>query len=327
MLRAMGLEGDPLYGAVRVSFDRYHSREDIDVAVDETFPLRYAWLTKGYRAVVEHARIFAEPDRAMVKLGVGRNMVSAILYWMQAARLIRYAEGESTPTDLGDAILGEQGDCFLEDEATLWVLHWLIASNARLATGFYWFFNTFALPRFREDDLRAGLSDFVARELRIERSASTLRSDTSTLLRMYAPGDATEPGRGEDHLDTPMGQLGLVEQTGRGREFLSTRAARPFLPPLALHLALAECFADAGDSRPAIPVRDLLYGRDTGPAPGAVFRLSEDGLMTALNRVMRIWPGCYDLRDTAGVHQLYRIGKLPSPDMMLRDYYQQEAAA
>jgi hypothetical protein len=293
----------------------------------ETFPLRYAWLTKGYRAVVEHARIFAEPDRAMVKLGVGRNMVSAILYWMQAARLIRYAEGESTPTDLGDAILGEQGDCFLEDEATLWVLHWLIASNARLATGFYWFFNTFALPRFREDDLRAGLSDFVARELRIERSASTLRSDTSTLLRMYAPGDATEPGRGEDHLDTPMGQLGLVEQTGRGREFLSTRAARPFLPPLALHLALAECFADAGDSRPAIPVRDLLYGRDTGPAPGAVFRLSEDGLMTALNRVMRIWPGCYDLRDTAGVHQLYRIGKLPSPDMMLRDYYQQEAAA
>ena len=49
--------------------------------------------------------------------------------------------------------------------------------------------------------------------------------------------------------------------------------------------------------------------------------------MTALNRVMRIWPGCYDLRDTAGVHQLYRIGKLPSPDMMLRDYYQQEAAA
>ena len=34
VLRAMGLEGDPLYGAVRVSLDRYHSREDIDLAVD-----------------------------------------------------------------------------------------------------------------------------------------------------------------------------------------------------------------------------------------------------------------------------------------------------
>ena len=293
----------------------------------ETFPLRYAWLTKGYRAIIAQPDIFAEPDRAMVRLGVGRNMVSAILYWLQAARLIGYADGKATPTDLGDAILGEQGDCFLEDEATLWVLHWLIASNARLATGFYWFFNAFGLPRFREDELRAALADFVARELRVERSASTLKSDTSTLLRMYAPGDPSEPGRGEDHLDTLMGQLRLVEQTGQGREFLSTRTARPFLPPVALHLALAECFADTSDSQAAIPVRDLLYGRDTGPAPGAVFRLSEDGLMAALSRVMRIWPGCYDLRDTAGVHQIYCVRAASSPEIILRDYYRQEAAA
>lgn len=34
VLRAMGVEGDPLYGAVRVSFDRYHTHEDIVVAVD-----------------------------------------------------------------------------------------------------------------------------------------------------------------------------------------------------------------------------------------------------------------------------------------------------
>jgi cysteine desulfurase len=33
VLRAMGVEGDDLYGAVRVSFDRYNSREDIAVAV------------------------------------------------------------------------------------------------------------------------------------------------------------------------------------------------------------------------------------------------------------------------------------------------------
>lgn len=293
----------------------------------ETFPLRYAWLTKGYEALIERPDIFAQPDLAMVKLGVGRNMVNAILYWLQAARLIEYADGKATPTTLGKTILGERGDRFLEDEATLWVIHWLIASNSRLATGFYWFFNRFALPRFREDELRASLTDFVERELRIERSASTLKSDTSTLLRMYAPGDATESGRGEDHLDTPMSQLRLVEQTGQGREFLSARAARPFLPPLALHLALAECFAEQGNGQPAIPIRDLLYGRDEGAAPGAVFRMSEEGLMMALNRVMRTWPGCYELRDTAGIHQLYRIRAISSPKSIVRDYYKREAAA
>jgi hypothetical protein len=293
----------------------------------ETFPLRYAWLTKGYEALIERPDIFAQPDLAMVKLGVGRNMVNAILYWLQAARLIEYVDGRAIPTVLGQTILGEQGDRFLEDEATLWVIHWLIASNSRLATGFYWFFNRFALPRFREEELRASLTDFVERELRIERSASTLKSDTSTLLRMYAPVDPTDSGRGEDHLDTPMSQLGLIEHAGQGREFLSVRAARPFLPPLALHLALAECLADEDNGQPAIPIRDLLYGRDQGSAPGAVFRLSEDGLMMALNRVMRTWPGYYDLRDTAGIHQLYRIRDVGSPESIVRDYYKQEAAA
>lgn len=34
VLRAMGIEGDPLYGAVRVSFDRNHTPADIDQAID-----------------------------------------------------------------------------------------------------------------------------------------------------------------------------------------------------------------------------------------------------------------------------------------------------
>lgn len=293
----------------------------------ETFPLRYAWLTKGFESLTERADVFSKPDVAMVQLGVGRNMVNAILYWLQAARLIEYVDGQACPTVLGEIILGERGDRFLEDEATLWVIHWLIASNSLLATGFYWFFNRFALPRFREDEVRAGLTDFVARELRIERSASTLKSDTSTLLRMYAPGAESGPGRGEDHLDTPMSQLRLVEQTGQGKEFLSTRATRPFLPALALHFALAECFAYERDSQPAIPIRDLLYGREEGAAPGAVFRLSEEGLMMALNRVMGAWPGCYELRDTAGIHQLYRIRDMERPEAILRVYYEQEAHA
>lgn len=293
----------------------------------ETFPLRYAWLTKGYEAIIEHPDVFAQPDLAMVKLGVGRNMVSAILYWLQAARLVEYADGRATPTALGDAILGDQGDRFLEDETTLWVIHWLIASNSRLATGFYWFFNRFALPRFREDELRASLTDFVERELHIERSASTLKSDTSTLLRMYAPDDASDSGRGEDHLDTPMSQLRLVEQTGQSREYLSARAPRPWLSPFALQLALTECYAEDAEGQPAIPIRDLLYGRSDGAAPGAVFRLSEDGLMMALNRVMQAWPGCYELRDTAGIHQLYRIGEVSTPETLLRTYYSQGTAA
>lgn len=294
----------------------------------ETFPLRYAWLTKGFGAAMDEPDIFRRPDDAMVRLGVGRNMVNAILYWLQAACLVTCDDGEATPTAIGEAILGTAGDTYLEDQATLWILHWLIASNAARATGFFWFFNRFSMPRFTDAELLSGLTDFVRNELKLERSNSTLKSDVSTLLRMYAPAvDPTDKRSRklvEDHLDTLMSQLALVEKPGKLREYRSLRVSRPFLPPIALHLALANRFGDGAES--AIPVRELLYAEGTNAAPGAVFRLSEEGLMAALNAVLLGWPGQYELRDTAGIHQLYRIGDAIAPADILRGYYSRLAA-
>lgn len=34
VLRAMGIEGDALYGAVRLSVDRNHSHQDVSLAVE-----------------------------------------------------------------------------------------------------------------------------------------------------------------------------------------------------------------------------------------------------------------------------------------------------
>ena len=237
----------------------------------ETFPLRYAWLTKGCAAVIDRPDIFSHPDRAMVVLGVGRNMVSAIQYWLQAARLIEFTEGQGVPTALCEVLLGADGDPYLEDEATLWMLHWLIASNTELATGFFWFFNRFAMPRFQEPEVRAGMTDFTVQELGIERSQSTLKSDVTTLLRMYTPASDKD----EDHLDSPLGQLRLIESDTKAHSYRSLRTTRPFLPAVALHFALAERFADEPEQS-ALPVRLMLYGGNDRAAPGAVFRLSEE---------------------------------------------------
>ena len=286
-----------------------------------TFPLRYAWLTKGLRAIRANPHIFSTPEDAMVELGVGRNMVSAIQYWLQVARVAAFPTRGKAPfiTPLGDALLGEHADPYLEDEATLWIIHWLIVSNPELATGFYWFFNHFAMPRFRESELRQALTDFAEQELQVRRSASTLKSDSSTLLRMYAAGEAS----GEDHLDSPLAQLKLVEPDPV-QGYRSLRAPRPFLPPVALHFALAERFHDDSQT-PAIPVRVLLYGGDDWPAAGAVFRLTEEGLMATLARVMDRYPGHYELRDTAGVHQLYRLQPV-KPIEILRQHYREPRA-
>lgn len=282
----------------------------------ETFPLRYAWLTKGFDAVRQQPDIFDNPERAMVELGVGRNMVNAIQYWLQVTHVIAFSEGRGEVTALGEALLGPLGDRYLEDEATLWIIHWLIASNATLATGFFWFFNRFAMPRFHEPEMRQGLTEFVEQDLQVGRSQSTLKSDCSTLLRMYA----TTTGQSEDHLDSPMTQLQLIE-IEEGRGYRSLRTVRPFLPPIALHFALAQRFAE-DPQQVALPVRVVLYGGDDRASVGAAFRLSEEGLMATMSHVMARYPQQYELRDTAGVHQIYRSSKITDPLDVLRLHYQ-----
>lgn len=275
------------------------NRDRVAFGRHETFPLRYAWLTKGLDAIRANPAIFAQPEAAMVELGVGRNMVSAIQYWLQVAQVAEFSAGCAQITPLGETLLGPGGDPYLEDEATLWILHWLIASNAELATGFFWFFSRFAQTRFREPEMREALSDFIAHELPGRRAQTTLKSDCSTLLRMYAQSSEES----EDHLDSPLAQLQLIEAEA-GRTYRSVRSTRPFLPPLALHFALMDRF-HADLQQTALPVRVVLYGGDDWPSVGGAFRLNEDGLMATLAQVMDRYPGYYDLRETAGVHQIY----------------------
>jgi len=281
----------------------------------ETFPLRYGWLTKGLEAIHKSSSIFKDTENAMTDLGLGSNMVNALQYWLQVTGIVEFNEGEAKVTKFGGALLGDSGDPYLEDEATIWIIHWCIADNAELATGFYWFFNHFSMPRFKSGEALQALADFVKQELK-KRSESTLKSDSSTLLRMYAP----TAGRNDEHLDSPLALLQLIE-CDASAGYLSPRSLRPFFPPIALHFALQQRFA-AQPLQAAIPFRVLLYGGDGYAAPGAVFRLNEEGLMNALSKVMERYPGCYDLRETAGLHQLYRSDQLLEQEALLAAYYQ-----
>ncbi len=287
----------------------------------ETFPLRYGWLTKAIQAVNKPGLtdIFKQPEAAMIELGLGKNMVNALQYWLQVTGVVDFNDGVANITEFGHVLLGDNGDTYLEDETTIWIIHWRIASNPELATGFFWFFNHFSMPRFKSSDVLHSLVDFVGQELK-SRSESTLKSDVSTLLRMYSP----TAGRNDEHLDSPMSSLGLLSSDVSGG-YLSQRTVRPFLPPMALHFALQSRFSEQSQQA-ALPINILLYGGDGYPAPGAVFRLNEEGLMGALTNVMETYPNCYELRETAGLHQLYRRSPLLKETDLLTAYYQGRSA-
>ncbi|MCY3932403.1 MAG: DUF4007 family protein, partial [Acidobacteria bacterium] len=71
----------------------------------QTFPFRYAWLPKGVAAVKEDTGVFLSPD-ALVRLGVGRNMVASIRHWGEALGLFETSRGRSRLLPLGSFLFG-----------------------------------------------------------------------------------------------------------------------------------------------------------------------------------------------------------------------------
>ncbi len=286
----------------------------------ETFAVRYGWLSKGFQALTEKggSNIF-ESDEATVKLGVGKNMVTAIRYWLRACRMIEPLE--NTPTELGIAILSENGfDPYLEDEATIWLLHWLLVTNTTLATSWYWFFNRFHKPEFTGEELKTALIDFVNNQVMSRKppSVSTLKNDAVLLPRMYIQSKGNIRTPLEEALDSPFAVLKLITQSVEGNGFQSRPGSRPDLPLGVLGFAVCEMFEMKNTS--AIPVEDLMYSKDDYPAIGSVFRLSESDLVAKLERLIDFIPGIFDVRDTAGQHQIYMSGKAGAIDFVKKHY-------
>lgn len=284
----------------------------------ETFAVRYGWLSKGFQAMDENSKVF-ESDEATVRLGVGKNMVSAIKYWLRACRMIDPVE--NIPTDLGTAILSEEGfDPYLEDEATIWLLHWLLATNAELATSWYWFFNRFHKPEFTGQELSTALIDFVNDQVTNKKkpSASTLKNDATLLPRMYTQSRGNTRTPFEEALDSPFALLKLMTQSSGGRSYQARPSSRPDLPLGVLGFAVCEMFEMKQTS--AIPVEDLMYSKDNYPAIGSVFRLTENDLVTKLERLVEFIPGIFDIRDTAGQHQIYLSGTIDAIAFVTKHY-------
>ena len=291
----------------RVSFGRH-----------ETFSLRFGWLTKGFQALKVQPDVFGRED-ATVTLGVGKNMVNSIRYWLQAARIAERAPFGMETTDIGECIFGEEGwDPYLEDEATIWLVHWLLVTNPEIATAWYWFFSHFHKPEFTGQEVQTALCDFAKDNISVKTSPTTLKSDAALILRMYVKSKGSTRIPLEDALDSPLSMLRLISRHPDSRSYESKPDIREDLPIGVLGYAVSELFDQRGVEM--IPLDELMYGKFGFPAPGSVFRLTENALIAKLERLVKYLPGKFVMRDTAGIHQLYRNGKVKAIKYLEKHY-------
>jgi Protein of unknown function (DUF4007) len=299
---------------------RFNS-ENVAFGRHETFSLRYSWLPKGFKALKNGNDVFSS-DEATVILGVGKNMVLSIRYWLRACQLMEPNAAKATL--LGEKILDTKlgFDPYLEDEATIWLAHWLLATNPNLATSWFWFFNRFHKPEFTAQELLTALTDFTKENVAKNKrpSLNTLKSDAGLIPRMYAQLKFNAKIPLEETLDSPFSLLGLITQTSDKRVYQSKLQARPGLPVGIFGFAVAQIMEQKGSN--SIPIEDLMVSRDDYPAPGAVFRLTETDLITKLEDLVHYRIGDFEIRETAGIHQFYQLKKIEPMDYIDTHYKQ-----
>ncbi len=293
------------------------SSEKVAFGRHETFHLRFSWLSKGFAAFQRNNEVFDDADSATVTLGVGKNMVASIRYWMRAAQVIEPINDH--PTELGEYLFdGEVGqDPFLEDPGTLWVLHWLLASNTELATSIAWFFSKYHKTNFDQNELRAALSTYLQEDVKANRrpASSTLKNDISVIARLYAKTSGALLA--EDALDSPLSELGLIVENGKS-SYTSLFSDQTDLPSEVVGFAILQLMLERESK--ILPVEELIHSAENYVSPGSVFRLNESSFMLKLEELARNYPDNFVLRETAGLRQLFIDDSLDPMDL-LSNYY------
>ena len=154
----------------------------------ETFQCKSLWLKKGYDYALSN-KSFNDAE-AVVALGVGKNMVASIKFWLRAFDII---DEEGNITWFGHYILGDNGkDQFLEDTNTLWLLHFHLVSNY-YATIYRQLFINF--HKERKDFSKVNLFNFIKRQFADHSfggtifNENTINKDIATFLKMYVTPD------------------------------------------------------------------------------------------------------------------------------------------
>ena len=201
----------------------------------ESFPCKSMWLKKGYDYLVGHNK-FTDPD-AVVKLGVGKNMVQSIRFWLRAFGLL----DDDKVTEIAHYLFDDREgkDPYIEDNATLWILHYLLVVTAVSSIYRLVFVD---LQRERKEFDKDQVLAFIKRkcnepEQKNVFNENTVKKDIRVFLQNYlAP---TSP-KGNDEYANILLELSLLRENERKYSFneVSIEQVNPLIVLFALvHIA------------------------------------------------------------------------------------------
>ena len=292
----------------------------------ETFPCRYTWLPKAVQSLTRDALLFRNEDQAMVRLGVGKNMVRAIRFWTEAAGMSIEGDGGWRASDLGSVLLGEEGyDPFLEDLKTLWLIHWNISTTAEPLFAWDYLLNSWHRSDFTRSE---AIQCFVDEAGRLQKRLSrvTLENHFMTFLHTYVPTRSKKGEVLEDNLDCPLVELDLINKVGERTFADSNRKEsiyafrteeKPEISSELFSYCLDDFWRRQHPQELTLTFRDVCVGRGS---PGQVFKLPELAIRQRLEYLESDPQGCFAFQESAALQQVVRREQT-SPAELLKSVY------
>ena len=271
----------------------------------DTFPFRYAWLTKIAHYLEEgDVKKIKEFERyklqTMSEFGVGLNMVKSMRHWSLVTKV---CDKNFELTDFGKFVFSKKKavDPYLEKNETLWLLHWMIASDSSLTTWFY-LFNYHPSIIVNREQVTNELLQIGKFSKWKGISPNTIKRDVDCFIRTYLvshkKGEITE-----DSIECPLAELGLLQQTYTKNEFELHKGPKSSLSQGIFEFALNDYWSKQNNQ--IITFEKLMY--DFG-SPGKVFQLDEksleeylDNMGQSANKIFQFDKGAGGLRQISKI--------------------------
>ncbi|MFN1835255.1 DUF4007 family protein [Balneola sp. MJW-20] len=283
----------------------------------DSFQCRNLWLKKGYEFVIYDKDFNA--DEAVIELGVGKNMVTAIRYWMRSFGLM---DDDGGLTKLSSMILDDDGfDPYLEDIGSLWLLHYHLVKEGK-ASIYNLFFNRFRKQRV--EFTKKQFKDYLVNHTEIlgeSHSPNTIETDVGVFLKSYAPERSKGRKYLEDQYSSLLMDLNLVRvldaEVTSDKETRETRYAvrneRRDSLPLEVFLFTILDNPKFGKS---ISLPKLMNDPNS---PGVVFALDGDSIVDMIKSIVRERDDLV-YKDDAGLREL-QILKDIDKFQVIEEYY------
>ncbi len=281
----------------------------------ESFICKQFWLKKGYDFFEKHKKLNA--NDAVVELGVGKNMVSSIRFWLKSFGLLNESDNIN---DLAKFLFGEKGsDPFIEDFGTVWLLHYYLIKTNK-ASIYNMIFNEFRKERF--EFTRNQLHNFLKRkceEYDFNYNENTINSDIKVFLKSYIKLI-------EGKIEIEDDFVGLL---------IDLELVKHYKAKDLDYNNLIDWYKIDNDERSELPYQVVLYAILDNPSygnsvsfkelqigynsPGMIFAINAEGLFNKIEKIIENYTQII-FTETAG-NQLLQFNSKPNKWAVLNDYY------